>query len=129
MRNKAAAAALGGEEAEQINSGAAESPMSAAIKAFKSDVTLGGGGMGVADGRWEGGGGRRRNIQVSCRISFWNDSRPSTITPTIKKKRGRGLSLSVVRLHDQQLIEEMKLHSRFVLLQPPLKAAATATAL
>lgn len=60
MRNKAAAAALGGEEAEQINSGAAESPMSAAIKAFKSDVTLGGGGMGVAEGRWEGGGGRRR---------------------------------------------------------------------
>lgn len=49
MKNKAAAA-LGGEEAEQINSGAAESTMSAAIKAFKSDVTHAGGGGGSHKG-------------------------------------------------------------------------------
>lgn len=53
MKNKAAAA-LRGKEAEQINSGAAESPMSAVIKAFKSDVTLGGGG-GEQRGEVEGG--------------------------------------------------------------------------
>lgn len=37
----------------------------------------------------------------------------STITPTIRKV-GQGLLLSVIRLLDQELIEEMKLHSQFL---------------
>lgn len=57
MKNKAAAA-LGGKEAEQFNSSAAESPTSAVIKAFKSDVTLGRreGRRGEAKRREEGEG-------------------------------------------------------------------------